>query len=300
MGNILAFLAAKAIYLRSIDKYHQAVRKFSMDNKILIFFSLVIILMASACKRDSADIVIAEILLNEELNLAFREQFHTNGEADIIAKITTASEYECDKGKLRTTLVKTNNNEILLNVIGLDFSETAGCEGEDVAKTELNLGFLPLGVEFNLQILLLGELKTSGSITNTANSIIIDLPVSGDAAVNIDEGVIKKVPQGSAWGFISSETEVSDSMTQLFINQMEALGYPLENPGVYGSFEIDFSGDAKINDFELEGRTIVQNGFAIDLNEDFSVLEALAEDQYCNENFRIRMWDTFGKNFACN
>ncbi len=271
-----------------------------MNKYIFLFFAIVLLLFTSSCQRDSSEIVIAEILLSEELNLAFREQFKNDGSADIIAKITTTSEYECDKGKLRTTLVKTNSREIILNVIGLDFSDPAGCEGEDVAKSEINLGDLPIGVEFNLQILLLGELKTSGSITNNDNTINIDLPESGDNSVTVDHLEINKVPLGSAWGFISNEQEVSDTAATLFINAMESFGSPLENTGIYGSFEIDFSGNALIRDFELQGRTSIQKGFAIALEQEFSDLQEHADDNYCPENFRIRIWDTFGNYYYCN
>ena len=267
---------------------------------IFLVFSLAIVLFTSSCSRDSGDVVIAEILLSEELNLAFREQFQDNGAIEIITKITTTSEYECEKGKLRTTLVKTDDNEILLNVIGLDFTNADGCDGKDVATSEINLGELPIGVEFNLQILLLGELKTSGSITNTQNSINIDLPNSGDNAVRINYGVISKVPTGTAWGFISHDTEVQDSLALVFINEMEGFGSPLENSAVYGNFEIDFSGNANINDFELQGRTAVQKGFAIGLNQEFINLTDRAEDLFCLDNFRIRIWDTNGNFFQCN
>jgi len=270
-----------------------------MNSKLYFLISVVIILLATSCQRDPAEIVIAEISLDEELNLALREQFQDDGTVDIIAKITTTSEYACEKGKLRTTLVKTNNNEILLNVIGLDFTDTADCQDEDVAKSEITLGDLPIGIEFSLQILLLGELKTAGSITNNPNSIVVDLPENGEQAVTVENQIITKIPAGTAWGFISSDTPIADSTILKFINEMEGNGSPLENPGVFGNFQIDPSGNAHINDFELQGRTLIQKGFAIELGADFENLKDVAQG-FCSDDYRIRLWDTFGLTFDCN
>ena len=301
LTNFFVKLAAKDRNDRSINRVFTGYRAIQMTNINLTFLLAIITLLLLGCSEDEPGIVISEINLDEELTLSIRENFNTPEDGDFLARLTTNTEYDCQEGQLIYNLInKEEENQIIVNVTGLDFPIQDECVDKDVAAADLDLGQLTLNEEHSIRISLLGEVRNHGTILNLIDRVSIDIAEETGSGISLANSSTFKIADDVVWGFLSAgDQSVPDSVHLAFINEIESLGSPIEKVGAFGHFTVGNDGNADIFDFE-KGNTVENPGIAIRYTDSFEALEEYVQVNFCTGGYRIRIWDTQGNQISCN
>jgi len=263
-------------------------------SNFFISFCLAAALIMSSCSKDP-EFIIAGIELGDEFEITLHEDWNSTN-TELFFKIRSSKVYNCDNLSLKSSLVKTLDNKLIINLQEVT-ANNEECNGQEQAQGFVNLGELENGA-YQIEIALLGQLKSEGSLVISNSQYVLSLEENaGIKALNPE---VKRTPAQTMFGYIvAKEAADQEVISNEFIDIMEAMGAPFENAGIYGRFEVQSNGNIRILDTS-EDQSGTKWGFAISSTEEHQKLLDQIPENLCNDGHKMFVLSTSGLSKDCN